>query len=59
MHLKETAEICAEKVKIAVKEISFFEEPFKHVVVDIFFLKIPLKVCWKSSLTLAVQSEKE
>jgi len=35
--LKKIAENCAEKVKTAVNEICFFEEPFKHVVLDNFF----------------------
>ena len=34
--LKKIAEFCAEKVKIAVNGTSFFEEPFKHVVIDNF-----------------------
>jgi Rps23 Pro-64 3,4-dihydroxylase Tpa1-like proline 4-hydroxylase len=35
--LKQIAEISSEKVKTAIKGISFFEEPFKHVVIDNFF----------------------
>lgn len=35
--LKKIAEICSEKIKMAVNETSFFEEPFKHVVIDNFF----------------------
>jgi Rps23 Pro-64 3,4-dihydroxylase Tpa1-like proline 4-hydroxylase len=35
--LKKIAEICSKKVKTAVKENTFFEEPFKHTVIDNFF----------------------
>lgn len=36
-NLKQIAETCAEKVVTAVNGVSFFNEPFKHVVVDNFF----------------------
>ena len=36
-NLKQIAESCAEKVVTAINEVSFFNEPFKHVVVDNFF----------------------
>jgi Rps23 Pro-64 3,4-dihydroxylase Tpa1-like proline 4-hydroxylase len=35
--LKKIAEFCSEKVKLAENETSFFEYPFKHVVIDNFF----------------------
>jgi hypothetical protein len=35
--LKKIAEISSEKIKMAEKGTSFFEEPFKHVVIDNFF----------------------
>lgn len=35
--LKKIAEICSEKIRTAVKKTSFFEEPFKHAVIDNFF----------------------
>jgi Rps23 Pro-64 3,4-dihydroxylase Tpa1-like proline 4-hydroxylase len=35
--LKQIAETCSEKVKNAINGISFFEMPFKHVVIDSFF----------------------
>ena len=35
--LKKIAEICSEKVRMAIKETAFFEEPFKHAVIDNFF----------------------
>ena len=35
--LKKIAENCSEKIKMAVNGTSFFEEPFKHVVIDNFF----------------------
>ncbi len=35
--LKQIAEICSDKVKTALIGISFFEEPFKHAVIDDFF----------------------
>lgn len=36
-NLKQIAETCAEKVVTAVNGVSFFNDPFKHVVVDNFF----------------------
>jgi hypothetical protein len=35
--LKSIAELCSEKVKSAKEGVSFFKEPFKHVVIDNFF----------------------
>lgn len=35
-NLKQIAETCAEKVVTTVNGVSFFNEPFKHVVVDNF-----------------------
>ena len=35
--LKKIAENCSEKIKMALSGVSFFEEPFKHVVIDNFF----------------------
>lgn len=35
--LKKIAENCSEKIKMASNGVSFFEEPFKHVVIDNFF----------------------
>jgi Rps23 Pro-64 3,4-dihydroxylase Tpa1-like proline 4-hydroxylase len=35
--LKKIAETCSEKVKTAIKGVSFFDEPFKHLVIDNFF----------------------
>ena len=35
--LKQIATICSEKVTSALNGISFFDEPFKHVVIDNFF----------------------
>ena len=35
--LKKIAEACSEKINSAINGITFFEEPFKHVVIDNFF----------------------
>jgi Rps23 Pro-64 3,4-dihydroxylase Tpa1-like proline 4-hydroxylase len=35
--LKQIAEICSEKIQMAVSGTSFFDEPFKHAVIDNFF----------------------
>lgn len=35
--LKQIATICSEKVTSALTGISFFDEPFKHVIIDNFF----------------------
>ena len=35
--LKKIAEQCAKKIKNAINDISFFEIPFKHAVIDNFF----------------------
>lgn len=42
--IKQIAEICAEKVATAVNEVSFFNEPFKHVVIDNFLPNDLIKV---------------
>jgi hypothetical protein len=35
--LKQIAELCANKIANAVEDVSFFEQPFKHLVIDNFF----------------------
>jgi hypothetical protein len=42
--IKQIAESCAEKVATAANEVSFFNEPFKHVVIDNFFPNDFIKV---------------
>jgi Rps23 Pro-64 3,4-dihydroxylase Tpa1-like proline 4-hydroxylase len=35
--LKKIAEVCSEKINSAINGMTYFEEPFKHVVIDNFF----------------------
>jgi Rps23 Pro-64 3,4-dihydroxylase Tpa1-like proline 4-hydroxylase len=35
--LKKIAEVCSEKINSAINGLTYFEEPFKHVVIDNFF----------------------
>jgi Rps23 Pro-64 3,4-dihydroxylase Tpa1-like proline 4-hydroxylase len=37
LELKKIAEACSEKIQKAISGSTFFEEPFKHVVIDNFF----------------------
>ena len=42
--LKLMAQLCADKVQNAEHGVSYFEEPYKHLVVDGFFDQIKLQI---------------
>ena len=53
LHLKSNAAKCAEKIRLSRQGIEYFEEPYKHIVIDDFFDRDFAFECLKNFPNLA------